>query len=74
MSSVYEMATSHALANTSSPAWRVAVPVYFNAGKYRLPPYEGFFLYYPSRAQIAPKLRVFIDCVLENARGYRHSR
>jgi DNA-binding transcriptional LysR family regulator len=38
-------------------------------GLARVPPYEGFFLYYPSRAQIAPKLRVFIDCVLENARG-----
>jgi len=33
-----------------------------------LPPYEGFFLYYSSRAQLPPKLRVFIDCVLEHAR------
>jgi len=36
-----------------------------------LPPYEGFFLYYPSRAQIAPKLRVFIDGVVEHARRNR---
>ncbi|GAA0708996.1 LysR family transcriptional regulator [Dokdonella soli] len=26
-----------------------------------LPPYDGFYLYYPSRAQLAPKLRVFAD-------------
>ncbi|MBD8899850.1 LysR family transcriptional regulator [Rhodanobacter sp. DHG33] len=26
-----------------------------------LPPYEGFHLYYPSRFQVPPKLRVFID-------------
>jgi len=26
-----------------------------------LPPFEGFYLYYPSRFQVAPKLRVFID-------------
>jgi DNA-binding transcriptional LysR family regulator len=26
-----------------------------------LPPYEGFFLYYPSRFQVPPKLRVFAD-------------
>ena len=26
-----------------------------------LPPYEGFYLYYPSRLQMPPKLRVFID-------------
>jgi DNA-binding transcriptional LysR family regulator len=36
-----------------------------------LPPYEGFFLYYSSRAQIPPKLRVFIDCVLKHARRDR---
>ncbi len=34
-----------------------------------LPPYEGFFLYYASRAQVPAKLRVFIDCVLQHARG-----
>lgn len=34
-----------------------------------LPPYEGFFLYYSSRAQLAPKLRVFIDSVTKHARG-----
>jgi len=33
-----------------------------------LPPYEGFFLFYSSRAQTPQKLRVFIDCVLEHAR------
>jgi len=26
-----------------------------------LPPYDGMYLYYPSRAQVPPKLRVFID-------------
>lgn len=34
-----------------------------------MPPYEGFFLYYSSRAQMPLKLRVFIDCLLEHARG-----
>lgn len=34
-----------------------------------LPPYEGFFLYYLSRAQVPARLRVFVDCVLEHARG-----
>jgi len=36
-----------------------------------LPPYEGFFLYYSSRAQMPAKLRAFIDCVLEHARRDR---
>lgn len=26
-----------------------------------LPPYDGFYLYYPNRAQLAPKVRVFAD-------------
>lgn len=26
-----------------------------------LPPYDGFYLYYPTRVQVPPKLRVFID-------------
>ncbi|WP_430390522.1 LysR family transcriptional regulator [Dyella sp. 20L07] len=26
-----------------------------------LPPFDGFYLYYPSRQQVPPKLRVFID-------------
>ena len=26
-----------------------------------LPPYDGMYLYYPSRSQVPPKLRVFID-------------
>lgn len=26
-----------------------------------LPPFEGFYVYYPSRMQVPPKLRVFID-------------
>jgi DNA-binding transcriptional LysR family regulator len=30
-----------------------------------LPPYDGFYLYYPSRAQLAPKLRVFVDFMRE---------
>jgi DNA-binding transcriptional LysR family regulator len=30
-----------------------------------LPPYEGFYLYYPSRFQVPPKLRVFIDFLRE---------
>lgn len=33
-------------------------------GEY-LPPYDGFYLYYPSRAQLAPKLRVFADFLRE---------
>jgi DNA-binding transcriptional LysR family regulator len=36
-----------------------------------LPPNEGFFLYYSSRAQIPQKLRVFIDCVVKHARRNR---
>ncbi len=39
-----------------------------------LPPYEGLFLYYSSRAQMPAKLRVFIDCVLEHARRDRRGR
>jgi DNA-binding transcriptional LysR family regulator len=30
-----------------------------------LPPFEGFYLYYPSRFQVPPKLRVFIDFMRE---------
>lgn len=30
-----------------------------------LPPFEGFFLYYPSRAQLPPKLRAFVDFARE---------
>lgn len=30
-----------------------------------LPPYDGWYLYYPSRFQVAPKLRVFIDFMRE---------
>jgi DNA-binding transcriptional LysR family regulator len=30
-----------------------------------LPPFDGFHLYYPSRFQVPPKLRVFIDFVRE---------
>ena len=30
-----------------------------------LPLYEGFYLYYPSRQQVPPKLRVFIDFMRE---------
>ena len=30
-----------------------------------LPPYDGFHLYYPSRFQVPPKLRVFIDFLRE---------
>lgn len=30
-----------------------------------LPPYDGFYLYYPSRQQVPPKLRVFIDFLRE---------
>ncbi len=34
-----------------------------------LPPYDGFYLYYPSRAQLAPKLRVFADFMRERLNG-----
>jgi DNA-binding transcriptional LysR family regulator len=30
-----------------------------------LPPFDGFYLYYPSRHQVPPKLRVFIDFLRE---------
>jgi DNA-binding transcriptional LysR family regulator len=30
-----------------------------------LPPYDGMYLYYPSRCQVPPKLRVFIDFLRE---------
>lgn len=30
-----------------------------------LPPFEGFYLYYPSRFQVPPKLRVLIDFIRE---------
>ncbi|RUL78322.1 LysR family transcriptional regulator [Dyella choica] len=30
-----------------------------------LPPFDGFYLYYPSRFQVPPKLRVFIDFIRE---------
>lgn len=30
-----------------------------------LPPFEGLYLYYPSRFQVPPKLRVFIDFIRE---------
>lgn len=30
-----------------------------------LPPYDGMYLYYPSRYQVPPKLRVFIDFLRE---------
>ena len=30
-----------------------------------LPPYDGLYLYYPSRQQVPPKLRVFIDFLRE---------
>jgi DNA-binding transcriptional LysR family regulator len=30
-----------------------------------LPPFEGFYLYYPSRLQVPPKLRAFIDFLRE---------
>lgn len=31
-----------------------------------LPPFDGFYLYYPSRFQVPPKLRVFIDFMRES--------
>jgi len=34
-----------------------------------LPPYDGWYLYYPSRFQVAPKLRVFIDFMREKLNG-----
>lgn len=37
-------------------------------------PFPGFFLYYPSRAQMAPKLRAFIDFFRPNARAQRRAR
>ncbi|KGI77669.1 LysR family transcriptional regulator [Oleiagrimonas soli] len=34
-----------------------------------LPPYDGWYLYYPSRFQVPPKLRVFIDFVRAKLNG-----
>lgn len=34
-----------------------------------LPPFDDFFLYYPSRIHLPAKLRVFIDCLLERGRA-----
>jgi DNA-binding transcriptional LysR family regulator len=34
-----------------------------------LPPYDGLYLYYPSRYQMPPKLRVFIDFLREHLDG-----
>jgi DNA-binding transcriptional LysR family regulator len=39
-----------------------------------MPSYEGFFLYYSSRAQMPAKLRVFVDCIVEHARRHRRAR
>lgn len=33
-----------------------------------LPPFDGFYLYYPSRFQVPPKLRVLIDFLRERSR------
>ena len=33
------------------------------------PPFPGFFLYYPSRRHMAPKLRALIDHVKRHLRG-----
>lgn len=39
-----------------------------------LPPFDGFYLYYPSRFQVPPKLRVFIDFMREwNAAASKRS-
>jgi DNA-binding transcriptional LysR family regulator len=60
-------------------ALRLDVEAHLSAGRLESvlddwqPPYEGFFLYYSSRAQIPSKLRVFIDCVLKHARRDEHS-
>lgn len=35
-----------------------------------LPPFEGFHLYYPSRFQVPPKLRVFIDFLRERRQAH----
>jgi len=39
-----------------------------------LPPYDGFYLYYPSRAQLAPKLRVFADFLRERLNAPQPAR
>lgn len=36
-----------------------------------LPPYDGFYLYYPSRFQVPPKLRAFIDFLRERMAAQR---
>ena len=36
-------------------------------------PFDGFYLYYPAREQMAPKLRVFIDVLREHAPPWQDS-
>jgi len=38
------------------------------------PPFPGYFLYYPSRAHVAPKLRALIDFLRTNRAGARPAR
>jgi len=35
------------------------------------PPFEGFYLYYPSRRQIRPALKVFVDFLRTSQRARR---
>ena len=39
-----------------------------------LPPFPGFFLYYPQRRNVAPKLRALIDHVVQLRRGEGNAR
>jgi len=36
-----------------------------------LPPFDGFYLYYPSRLQVPPKLRVFIEHLRQHVADHR---
>jgi DNA-binding transcriptional LysR family regulator len=38
------------------------------------PPFPGYFLYYPGRANIAPKLRAFVDFMRHRQSGGGHAR
>ncbi len=55
------------LAHTLEPAVRelVAQGALESVLERWLPPYEGFFLYYPSRFQVPPKVRVLMDYLRE---------
>jgi DNA-binding transcriptional LysR family regulator len=35
------------------------------------PPFPGYFLYYPSRAHVSPKLKAFVEFMRHRERGWK---